>query len=88
MPARVFFVSGRVQGVGYRAFARRSAEALGLRGFARNLADGRVEAHAEGPLSALDEFAGLLAKGPLWADVRHVESREAPMLHLEGFHIR
>ncbi len=51
-PGRVeslrFIVRGRVQGVGYRYFARKSAESLGLTGFARNLADGSVEVVAEG----------------------------------------
>ena len=88
MPARLYLISGQVQGVGYRNFARQAARALGIHGYAKNLFDGRVEVHAQGPSAALDEFAGSLARGPLWGEVRHVEVREAPMLHLEGFHIR
>ncbi|MCA1822935.1 MAG: acylphosphatase [Mycobacteriales bacterium] len=52
------WVSGRVQGVGFRWEVRRTAEALGLRGWAANLDDGRVEVVAEGPRAAC---AGLLA---------------------------
>ena len=52
-------VSGTVQGVGYRAFARRAALELGIRGHARNLPDGRVEVLACGEAAALEEFVGL-----------------------------
>src|SRR5262249_62389679 len=48
MPAYRFIVQGRVQGVGYRYFARRQAEALGVTGYARNRADGTVEVVGEG----------------------------------------
>jgi len=46
--ARRWFIGGRVQGVGYRYFAQRAASGLGLRGYARNLDDGRVEVYAIG----------------------------------------
>jgi acylphosphatase len=44
-----YLVKGRVQGVGYRYFALRTAERLGVTGFVRNLSDGRVEVVGEGP---------------------------------------
>ena len=75
--ARRWFVRGRVQGVGYRYFAQRAAAGLGLRGYARNLDDGRVEVYAIGPEEKLSEFAGMLYRGPQWADVRGVEEQEA-----------
>lgn len=71
--AERFLVSGRVQGVGYRAFVRRIAEPLGLAGHARNLPDGRVEVIARGSLMARDALATALAEGPLLAHVLGVE---------------
>lgn len=62
-------VDGRVQGVGYRAFVFRQARELGLKGWTRNLPDGRVEALAQGPEHALKQFSERLSKGPLLARV-------------------
>jgi acylphosphatase len=66
------FVSGRVQGVGYRRFAQKQAEALKLEGWARNLIDGRVEIFARGPEALLDSYCELLKKGPAFSQVREV----------------
>lgn len=70
-------VSGRVQGVGYRAFAARRARELGLTGYARNLPDGSVEVLSRGPLAALDTFCDWLRKGPPQAQVTAVECQAA-----------
>ena len=78
---------GRVQGVGYRYFAQKSAMGLGLRGYARNLDDGRVEVYAAGRPEQLDELAGMLHRGPRWADVRGVEEREAALERHSSFEI-
>jgi acylphosphatase len=86
--ARRWLVAGRVQGVGFRWFALREAEALQLRGYARNLDDGRVEVYAIGSRHALDEMAGRLRMGPRHADVRAVEESQAQVLKYEGFTIR
>jgi len=75
--ARRWLIRGRVQGVGFRYFAQREAEALGLSGYVRNLDDGRVEVYAAGPAHRLDELAGRLHHGPRWADVRGVDESEA-----------
>ena len=87
MEARRWFVRGRVQGVGYRYFAQKSAMGLGLRGYARNLDDGRVEVYAAGRPEQLDELAGMLHRGPRWADVRGVEEREAALERHSSFEI-
>lgn len=69
---------GRVQGVGYRAFVRRKAASLGIVGFVRNLADGRVEAVAEGPEKSLAKLRAWMEKGPRHAAVERVEVVEEP----------
>ena len=70
---RRFLISGRVQGVGFRAATRRRARALGLTGHARNLNDGRVEVVAAGSEEALQALRQWLAKGPTLARVDAVE---------------
>jgi acylphosphatase len=85
--ARRWFVRGRVQGVGYRYFAQQAAASLGLTGYARNLADGRVEVYAVGPAPKLTGLAGMLHRGPRWADVRGVEEQEAAVQEGGSFRI-
>jgi len=57
-------VSGRVQGVGYRAFATAEATRLGLGGHAKNLRDGRVEVRLDGPRPLIEMVIGRLRIGP------------------------
>jgi acylphosphatase len=71
--ARRFFVSGDVQGVGYRFFAQRAAARHQVRGYVKNLDDGRVEALAEGSAQSVEAFKHDLAAGPNYARVTHVE---------------
>jgi acylphosphatase len=85
--ARRYFIRGRVQGVGYRYFVQRVAEELHVGGYARNLDDGRVEVYAVGAREQLSDLAGLLWKGPRFADVRGVEEQEAGMQQYDTFHI-
>jgi acylphosphatase len=66
-------VRGYVQGVGYRAFARRQARALGLCGWVRNQADGSVRVLAEGERADLLTFLDALRLGPSDAEVQDVE---------------
>jgi acylphosphatase len=79
-------ISGRVQGVGYRAFVRRHALDLGLAGSAENLDDGRVEVVAEGPRSELEHLLVFLRRGPAHAGVRDVEAHWGEGSGLRGFH--
>lgn len=69
------FVSGRVQGVFFRAFARDEALRLGLKGWVRNLPDGRVEILAEGDPGRLKELEAWCWQGPPYARVTGVEVR-------------
>lgn len=77
MNAARFLVSGRVQGVAFRAHARAQALALGLRGHAINLDDGRVEVLAAGEGGAIDALARWLAQGPPLARVDALEREPA-----------
>ncbi len=72
------WISGRVQGVAFRAATRARAEALGLRGHARNLADGRVEVLACGDEQALETLLQWLEHGPPAARVDSVRVEDAP----------
>ncbi len=67
------FVSGRVQGVGFRWSTQDRAQGLGLRGWVRNLADGRVEAWLEGSPECLDPMIDGLHAGPPAATVRTLD---------------
>jgi acylphosphatase len=65
-------VSGEVQGVGFRAFVRETARALGVRGWTRNLEDGSVEIEAAGELDVLDAFRRRISAGPDLAEIEYV----------------
>ncbi|OOG61301.1 acylphosphatase [Rhodanobacter sp. B04] len=86
MPAAKFIVSGRVQGVFYRASTRDQALRLGLTGHAKNLPDGRVEVLASGTAEALDALERWLRQGPPAAKVDAVSRAEMPAQELRGFH--
>jgi acylphosphatase len=82
------FVSGRVQGVFYRATTRDQARDAGVEGWVRNLDDGRVEAVFEGPESAVESMVEWCHTGSSRARVDDVEvTYEAPE-GLDGFEIR
>lgn len=81
---------GLVQGVFFRRFVQGHAEALGLRGWVRNLSDGAsVEVVAEGPKAFLEELAGHLKRGPAGARVESVDIEWSPPSgQSRGFQIR
>lgn len=86
MPTARFIVSGKVQGVFYRASTREQALALGLSGYANNLPDGRVEVLASGSADALDALQRWLGKGPPAARVDNVSREDMAVQQLHGFH--
>lgn len=78
-PARcTVFVRGQVQGVGFRWWTRARALELGLAGWARNTADGRVEVVAEGPRATVERLVVLLREGPAAGRPGSVASVSAP----------
>jgi acylphosphatase len=87
--AYVFVVSGRVQGVGFRWFAEREASKRNVRGYVRNLEDGRVEILAQADAAALEEFRERIRQGPSAARVVQVEVRAIDVdFELSSFRIR
>jgi acylphosphatase len=78
--AKRFFVSGTVQGVGFRFFAERTAASLGVGGYVRNLFDGRVEVYAVGSVEQMDALKGALLRGPRMATVERLDEHDAEIL--------
>jgi len=78
MPVRRYLIEGRVQGVGFRYFTRRTANGLGLSGFVRNLPDGSVEAVAAGSRESLEALEEHLRKGPPASRVDTVQVVDEP----------
>ncbi len=65
-------VEGHVQGVGFRLFAARQAAALNLKGWARNLSDGAMEAFVEGEVKDVEKFVQACMRGPEGAKVTNI----------------
>jgi acylphosphatase len=78
--AKRFFVSGRVQGVGFRFFAERTAATLGVGGYVKNLFDGRVEVYAIGTAEQMESLKVALLRGPRMAAVERVDAEKADVL--------
>ena len=81
------FVEGRVQGVGFRYSTAREAMRLGVRGWARNLPDGRVEAVYEGPREAVEEMLAWTRRGPASAQVDEVAIHDEEPKEERGFSV-
>lgn len=87
--ARLFTIAGQVQGVGFRFFAERAANRLGLAGYVKNLRDGRVVVYVIGSREQLAALAAELARGPRAASVSGVTEEEVAVLprYARGFSI-
>lgn len=72
------YISGKVQGVFFRAYTKEEADRLGLKGWVRNLPDGRVEAVFEGPSEAVEEMIRWCYRGSPASKVTSVEVEEEP----------
>lgn len=82
-----FLISGKVQGVFFRASTRFEAERLEMTGYAKNLSDGRVEVLACGDKDAMDQLQAWLTKGPPQASVSGVSCEPVPRQELSDFTI-
>jgi acylphosphatase len=86
--AKRVVVHGSVQGVFFRDSMRRRAESRGVSGWARNCADGTVEALFEGDPDAVDSMVAFAREGPRAAQVEHVDVSDAAPEGGDGFQIR
>ena len=80
VPRRVHvFIRGKVQGVGFRAFTKENADELGIKGWVKNLLDGRVESVMQGPSDGIDKLLAAVKRGPRSARVDAVEVKDEPI---------
>ena len=81
-------VSGRVQGVFYRASTKHKAEELGIAGFVRNEPDGTVYIEAEGEMPQLSALIDWCKQGPTHANVENVHFIKGEVMNFKGFDIK
>lgn len=86
MQARIY-VLGFVQGVGFRQFIKKTAQNLGLKGYVRNLPDGRVEVVAKGAKEQIEKFVKICEKGTFFSEVKSVGVNFEEEEEFEGFEI-
>jgi acylphosphatase len=80
-------VSGDVQGVGFRQYIRYQARKLNIKGWVKNLPEGKVEAVFTGSSESVEKMIEFSRKGPVLADVNNVEIEELPDLKFDSFEI-
>lgn len=81
------WISGKVQGVGYRLSAENEARKLGVNGWVKNLPDGRVEAVLEGEKAAVEQMKQWCRQGPTAAVVKDVQVQEESPENLSQFQV-
>ena len=81
-------VSGRVQMVGFRAFTRRNAIMLGVKGYVENMGDGKVHAVLEGEGYQVDKLLEMIRQGPPMSEVREVKVKAVEKGEYKNFNVR
>lgn len=81
------YITGTVQGVFFRAFLKENAEKLNVKGFTRNLEDGRVEVFVEGDPEKVNEMVEICRKGPKHAQIKNVETKPEKFQDFRGFKV-
>jgi acylphosphatase len=82
------FISGRVQGVGFRAFTRKEASSRGIKGWVKNLADGRVEIIIQGEREDIKDMIKRIKEGPSFARVDDIEISDEEIENFDRFEVR
>ena len=81
------YISGLVQGMFFRAFVKENAERYNVKGFVRNLEDGRVEAFLEGDANDVNKMIELCRQGPKHSKVTNIEEKEEKFQDIKGFKV-
>lgn len=81
------YVSGTVQGVFFRRFVKDNADKLNVRGFVRNLEDGRIEIFLEGDAENVDNMTAICKRGPAHSNLRKIEEKEDKLQDFKEFKI-
>lgn len=81
------YISGNVQGVFFRSFIKEAAEKIGVKGFVRNLEDGRVEVFIEGAIDLVKKMMETCKKGPKHSQITSIEMKEERFQDLKTFKI-
>ena len=81
------YITGTVQGVFFRAFIKENAERYNVKGFTRNLEDGRIEVFLEGDADAVNKMIELCKKGPKHSQIRNVELKPETHQGLKDFKV-
>lgn len=81
-------ITGKVQNVGFRFYAQKSAHELEITGFVKNQKDGSVYIEAEGEEESLKQFVEWCHKGPPWATVEVVTVNKSPVMNHRGFLVK
>ena len=81
------YIDGTVQGVFFRNFIKENAEKEDVRGFVRNLEDGRVEVFLEGDNDKVDKVIEICKKGPRHSQIKHVEEKEEKFQDFKNFKV-
>ena len=81
------YITGTVQGVFFRAFVKENAERYNVKGFVRNLEDGRVEVFLEGDSDEVNRMIELCGKGPRHSQIRKTDIKPERFQGFKGFKI-
>ncbi len=81
------FISGTVQGVMFRGFIKENADRLSLKGFVRNLPDGKVEVFLQGDSDKVNEMIKRCRQGPRFSQIKNVEVKDEKLQEFAGFKI-
>lgn len=81
------FVTGRVQGVGFRMATAQQANLIGITGWVRNCQDGRVEFYASGNTAQINKIKAWLTTGPSMAEVKNLEVNSVELESFDSFEI-